>query len=81
MKVYLEIIALCKVREALIEAYRVTGLESILRDTWAYETVIKELFHKLPSAGREDIDTELAHDYFYQEVVRYCQITLADGLK
>ena len=81
MKVYLEIIALCKVREALLEAYRVTALESILRDAWAYEKVIKDSFYKLPQIEQETVDIEACGDYFYVEVVRYCQITLADGLK
>ena len=81
MKVYLEIIALCKVREALLEAYRITALESILRDAWAYEKVIKDICSKLPQIDQEVVSIEACGDTFYVEVVRYCQITLADSLK
>lgn len=80
MKVYLEIIALCEVREAQLRAYRITGLESILHDAHTYEKCIKERFNgvQLQTAGDIPIDTD--HDSFYAEVARYCQITLADLL-
>ncbi len=79
MKIYLEIIALCEVREAQLKAYRITGLESILHGARTYEKIIKERFNRVQkqTAGGP-VDTD--RDSFYVEVARYCQITLADLL-